>query len=342
MSFLSGLWTWLSSVIHVRGSSRHTCRCLSERSQAITRIFNSQQKKSPSTPTDWSLSHKKYPTSTQVYQTSKDQKQNGQRNVKGYPFSPEMPNLSLEVSIPSNGQRTPNSQNRSSTTNIKMSESTLNDMLDDVDTVMECSTIDAFKFAPETLLRRLTTPETVKKVLQEYSRETALTQNTTISDLVQFYSDKAFKVFAILATNRGFDLIEHFYVKGFQDDMLPVRKKRSGQDSKTWEIESCNKGTFDGSRVPETFRWGPSSPWGRDSWRVDQFCQHWQWPFVPPVLIEGKFRYNFPDEIRLPFTRSWGKKDSEPTTLYSYVEKMSVHAGHLPKNSVRYLSFPLN
>jgi hypothetical protein len=191
-----------------------------------------------------------------------------------------------------------------------MSAATLNDMLGNVNTIMERSMIDSLKFAPETLLRRLTTPEAVKKVLQEYSTEVRLTQN--------------------------------FYRKGFRDDMLPVRKRRLEQDSMTWEIESCNKRAFDGNRVPEVFRWGPSSPWGRDSYRVDQFCQHWQWPFVPPVFVVGNFRYIFPEETRLPFTRSGEKKDSDATTLYSYVEKMSVHASHLPKNPVRCLSFLLN
>jgi hypothetical protein len=284
-----------------------------------------------------------------VYQTSNNQERNDQRNIsrkfykfKGYPSSPEIPNPPLEVSIPSTRQRTPKNQIISSTTNIKMSAATLNDMLGNVNTIMERSMIDSLKFAPETLLRRLTTPEAVKKVLQEYSTEVRLTQNITISDLAQFYSDRAFKVFAILTTNRCFDLIEHFYRKGFRDDMLPVRKRRLEQDSMTWEIESCNKRAFDGNRVPEVFRWGPSSPWGRDSYRVDQFCQHWQWPFVPPVFVVGNFRYIFPEETRLPFTRSGEKKDSDATTLYSYVEKMSVHASHLPKNPVRCLSFLLN
>jgi hypothetical protein len=284
-----------------------------------------------------------------VYHTSNKQELNDQRNisrefrrVKGYPSSPEIPNPSLEVSIPSTRQRNPNNQIISFTTNIKMSAATLNDIIDNVNAAMECSMIDTLKFAPETLLRRLTTPEAVKEVLQEYRTEVRLTQNISISDLAQFYSYRAFKVFAILTTNHCYDLIEHFYRKGFQDDMLPVRKRWLEHDSKTWEIESCNKGAFDGNRIPEVFRWGPSSPWGRNSYRVDQFCQHWQWPFVPPVFVEGKFRYIFPEETRLPFTRSGGKKDSDPMTLYSYVEEMSVHAGHLPKNPVRYLSFLLN
>lgn len=264
------------------------------------------------------------------------------RRVIRYLFPVEVLNSSLGTSILSTKQRAPNNQIISSIINIKMSAITLNDMLEDVDRVMGCSTIDdTIKFAPETLLRRLTTPEAIKKVLQEYRTEVKLTENISISELARFYSERAFKVFAILTTNRCFDLIEHFYRNSFQDDMLPIRKRRLEQGSKNWEIESWNMGAFDGKKVPEVFRWGPSSPWGRNSYRVDQFCQNWQWPFVPPVFVEGKFRYIFPKETRLPFTRSGKRKDKDPS-FFSYVEEKSVHAGHLPKNPVRYLGFLIN
>jgi hypothetical protein len=289
-----------------------------------------------------------YRENTQANQTSNYQALNDQKYISrelrraiGYSSSPEIPNRSLGISIPSTTQITPNNQIISPRTNIKMSAVNLNDMFDNVDAVMECSMSDTFKFAPETLLRRLTTPEAVKKVLQVHGTEIKLTQNIIISDLAKFYSDRAFKVFAILTTNYRFDLIEHFYRNAFQDDMLPVRKRRLEQGSKSWEVESCDKGAFDGNRVPEVFRWGPSSPWGENSYRVDQFCQHWQWPFVPPVFVEGKFRYIFPEETHLPFTRSGERKDSD-LTLFSYVEEKSVHSGHLPKNPVRYFSFLLN
>jgi hypothetical protein len=309
--------------------------------QAITRLFSPRQKKSPSSTIDWPIPYKNYRESTQANQTPNYQALNDRkyisrelRRVIGYSSSPEIPNLSLGISIPSTTLRTANNQIISTRTNGRMSAVNLNDMLDDVDTVMECSMSDTFKFAPEPLLRRLMTPEAAKKVLQAHRTEVKLSQNIILSDLAKFYSDKAFKVFAILTTNCCYGLIEHFYRNSFQDDMLPVRKRRLEQGSKKWEVESCDKGAFDSNKIPEIFRWGPSSPWGPSPYRVDQFCQHWQWPFVPPVFVEGKFRYIFPEEIRLPFTRSGERKDSD-LTLYSYVEEKSVHAGHLPKNPVR-------
>jgi hypothetical protein len=234
-------------------------------------------------------------------------------------------------------QSMPTDQIMSSRINIDMSTFTLKDMLDDSDTVMECSiskSFDTLKFVSETRLAKLTTPEAVKEVLQERKSELKLSPYVDLSELAEFFSQKAFKVFAILATNQGFDLMEHFWRNNFQNDMLPVRKRMLEDGTNGWVIESCNKDVLDDTKVCEVFRSGSSSPWGPNPYRIKQFCENWQWPFVPPVFVESTFRYKFPEETRLPFTRDGETKDSQ-FSLYSYVQEKSIHIDHLPRNLVR-------
>jgi hypothetical protein len=172
----------------------------------------------------------------------------------------------------------------------------------------------------------------VGEVLEQHKSK--LEDPEATQKLAEFFSKNAYKGFAILATNRRFDLMEHFFRNGFHNDMLPVQKRKLEAPNKGSKIESCNEGDFDDKKVCEVFPWGGSSPWSSDPYFVNQFCEVWQWPFVAPVFVKNKFRYTFPPETRLPFTRI-GKRKNSDLSFYSYVEETSVHLGHFPNDLVR-------
>jgi hypothetical protein len=217
-----------------------------------------------------------------------------------------------------------------------MAALTLDSMIEESETVMEGPSGSTFNFVSETRLAHLTTSEEdVERVLE---RRLGPNQNlpATTSNLAKFFSKKAFKVFAILATNYRFELMGHCYRIGFQNDMLPVKKRRLEDGSKGWVVESCYKKASNGTTAYEVFRSDSdgNSPWGRGPYLVNQFCDQWQWRFVPPVFVETTFRYKFPEQTCLPFTNV-GEKKSSKDSLYSYVEEKSVHIDHLPRNLVR-------
>jgi hypothetical protein len=231
---------------------------------------------------------------------------------------------------------------------IDESAITLVGMLTNINIAMEPEDDDAPKFVPESVLKRIVNPKSVEKVLEDHIANLQATREpprTPISDLIKFFTTKAFKVFAILAENDSLHLVEQFYQNDFRDDMLPVRKKPSTANTGDREIESFNTG--DGvdeiarervqEQVRNVFRYGGESPWGPDSRLINKFYQEWQWPFIPPVFSEDKFRYEFPVQVHLPFTKSGSKKDSA-VSFYSYVHEKSVHVDHVPKNLVSHLS----
>jgi hypothetical protein len=228
----------------------------------------------------------------------------------------------------------------SSTANIDMSTVTLEGLCAKIEKGKESKTDnEPIEFVPETVLAGLINQKAVENVLQHSTGHGELQLAAPISVLAEFFSKEAFKVFAILAMNHHFPgafnlpLLDHLYQKGFRDDMLPVQKRslKTG-----WEIESCNRNADPDKIVREAFRYGDGSPWGKHGlapWTIDQFYQSWQWPFVPPVFFEDKFRYEFPYQIRLPFTRSGERKKSD--SFYSYVEDKSIHVDHIPRDLVR-------
>ncbi|CZR58814.1 uncharacterized protein PAC_08706 [Phialocephala subalpina] len=179
------------------------------------------------------------------------------------------------------------------------------------------------EFIPETLLRNIITQSAVESVLQNSSN---LTLNSSIPELARFYSAEAFKVFAILVMNHRLNLIEHFYENRFQNYMLPVKGMRVENENESWIIEPCNVGreAYDREKMGKTFQWL------ENSYQAEYFWKLWQWPYIPPVFTREKFRYDFPDEIHLPFTRSSETKPSESN--YSNVEGKSVHIDHFPRD----------
>jgi hypothetical protein len=231
---------------------------------------------------------------------------------------------------------------------IDMSADTLKGVRTNIGAVTVFKKQNNLKFIPETLLAKVMNPTAVKGVLGEQRAKLNLKSTVTIDELANFFSKEAFKIFAILATYDLFGLVEHFWQHDFQNDLLPVRKRWLNDDD--WEIESC----IDGdqivveireqiqAKVRKVFSWGDDSPWGVRDDLVRQFCDYWQWEFVSPVFVEDRFRYEFPDEIHLPFTRVGVEKQPKSDTFYSYVQEMSIHADHLPKALVRHLKLLVN
>ena len=326
----------------------------------MTWILGPRQKK-PLTPIDERpISHINCREDTQVHPALDKVGQNDQRtrstephSIKKDPSSSESPtHLPGTFTIPSTRKRTPKDQKMSPRAKIDESAITLRGMLANINIAMEPEDDDALKFVPESVLKRIMNPKSVEKVLEDHIsrlQATGKPPQTPISELTEFFTTKAFKVFAILAENNSLDLVEQFYQNGFHNDMLPVRKKLLTTNPKVWEIESYNTG--DGvdekarekvrEQVRNVFRYGGESPWGTDSRLINKFYQDWQWPFIPPVFLKGKFRYEFPVQIHLPFTRSANKKESA-VSFFSYVQEKSVHADHLPKDFVSHLNLLTN
>jgi hypothetical protein len=205
-----------------------------------------------------------------------------------------------------------------------MSQQALEDLRDSIE--QKLVTSGEKEFIPEASLVQLINPQVVRSILEDDATE----------DLIEFFSEKAFKVFAILAMNDGSkDLFRHMYEKRFQDDMLPVRKHWSSDEGSRLELHSCTEGA-DNESVKAAFRYGNGSPWGRRPDKIKSFSESWQWPYTTPVFVEDNFRYKFPDGMRLPFTKRREKKTGNShSSLYSYVEEKSIHVDHIPRNLVR-------
>jgi hypothetical protein len=232
----------------------------------------------------------------------------------------------------------------SSRSTIDLSADTLQGVLANIQIATEAEEYWMADFVPVTVLGDIINRRAVKGVLLEHSSLLTLEPPIPMAELADFFSTKAYKVFAILAQNESLHLIEHFYQNGFQDDMLPVRKTLLSNRSKDWEIVPCKYRDCDGetarekfrATVRKTFRCGGDQPRGPTPKEIKHFLEYWQWPFIAPVFVKEEFEYEFPDGIRLPFTWSAGPKPNSDFLLYSEVEEKSVHADHLPKDLVSY------
>jgi len=219
-----------------------------------------------------------------------------------------------------------------------MSVVTCEDMIEKIANAMVCRKQPAQKFVPHTLLRQLMTWDAVRGVLLEHNSE--LCQDTN-PELVEFFSKNSFKVFAILVMNEQLHLAQHFYQCRFEDNMLPVEQVWLDDNGDDWKIGLCNKGSSYDKILRDTFRLGQDSPWGKRARSIENFCQSWQWPFIPPIFVKDTFRYKFPDSIHLPFIESFDRKLPSDCSFYSYVEEKCVHVDHLPEDAVRRLSLLL-
>ena len=184
------------------------------------------------------------------------------------------------------------------------------------------------EFIPVSVLQQMMNYETVKDFLEQCGEDF----DEAIPELARFFSNRAFKVFAILVRHRQLSLVNRFYQSLIDDSMLPIYKQYRIVEGKTdWRIESYNNSFNYDAVLSNVFHVG--DPWDK---QIDEFCESWQWPFVPPVFVRTRFRYKFPDKVRLPFT---GIRRIKPwVSNPGSVVKESVHIDHVPNDPVRKLN----
>lgn len=214
---------------------------------------------------------------------------------------------------------------RSETTKADMSAVTAGELHADIRRATQNLTIEdeSTHFVPGTLLAQLITPRTVESVLHNVSA-------TNNPELVEFFSSRAVKVFVILFRISRLNLVEHFYKNSCEDDVLPVRMKYINKDCASWKMESYHNGDWKSAsaRAQAVFR--------HIEWNdITDFCNK-QWQFIPPVFDNNEFRYDFPDNTRLPFIRKGDHQVLSTSTLFSKVEGCSIHAAHLLDYPVRH------
>lgn len=197
------------------------------------------------------------------------------------------------------------------------------------------------EFVPESALKRLMgNRKAITKTLEELRSNSTQAWETPIEDLVSFIAEDAYKVFPLLIRQEVSHLIEQFYRYryDFRQEMLPVKLSNSMSTRPT--IES-----YDGaSRRREGLNcdilenvFDIESAWKRCTLR--DFCLTWQWSFFPPVFVEEKFHYLFPDRTRLPFTR-YEETPRNNSSLYSRLDKKSIHNDHIQTTIVRITRLP--
>jgi hypothetical protein len=210
-------------------------------------------------------------------------------------------------------------------------------MADDLRKLIKEATIKlkqgTLKFVPDTCLASLMKKEVVIRVLEESQCSSRLKKKIPIGDLADFIIKDAYKVFATLLMMEKPHLIEQFYGTDFRQDMLPVRN-RTPEDNDKWEVVSY--GEQDHYESLSGIFSGDETPW--DDNAVTDFCDYKQWQFVIPVFTREKFRYNFPDEIHLPFIKTLWKRD-DGLSEYSWMEQKSIHIDHIWNDPVRRLAF---
>jgi hypothetical protein len=217
-------------------------------------------------------------------------------------------------------RETPTDSSKATNGNFDMAETINYPKIKDA---MECNTSERLKFLPKSELQKLMRKPVVEATLQRLNRR--LSRKYSITDLANYICNDAPKVFAILIMIGRPTLIEYFYENNFRQEMLPVASQTLDPDEGTWEVKSCSGRDY-GEKVRKTFLCGEASPWNEPL--VDAFCYPGQWRFIVPTFIDSKFRYEFEDHRRLPFTTYGGRKDDQSTN-YSWVEERSIHASHI-------------
>lgn len=197
---------------------------------------------------------------------------------------------------------------------------------------MQCSGKFLEEFLPETELLDLVDKDTIAAILQAIPESQKGNQQTDDDVLADYFAQHALKVFAILVRTGLLHHMEYLHKKCVQDEMLPIKLTWRNYSRDAWDVGSYGKSTDD-EEIRQAFGCigDADNPWEDDT--TERFFDG-QWPLVPARFYKNQFRYNFPQQIRLPFT--WTGKDVNPGSFFSWVEEKCVHAHYFPKDLVGY------
>ncbi|KAI0111227.1 kinase-like domain-containing protein [Nemania sp. FL0031] len=185
------------------------------------------------------------------------------------------------------------------------------------------------EFLPEASLFKLVDADTVAAVLQSNPDVRCPNQQTEDRVLAEYFAQNAPKVFAVLVRTSLLHHMEYLYRKRVLDKMLPINLVWRNYSKNKWDVKSYDKSTDD-EKIGQVFGCdvdaGAGNPW--DDETIERFFDG-QWPLVPARFDKDKFRYNFPEPIRLPFT--WVGNDVDYHSKTSWVREERVHADYFPK-----------
>ncbi|KAI1144725.1 kinase-like domain-containing protein [Nemania diffusa] len=184
------------------------------------------------------------------------------------------------------------------------------------------------EFLPETELLDLVHKDTIAAILQAIPESLKRNQQTKDDVLADYFAQHALKVFAILVRTDLLHHIEYLHKKCVQDKMLPIKLTWRNYSRDAWDVGSYDKNTDD-EEIRQAFGCigDVDNPW--EDHTIERFFDG-QWPLVPARFYKHQFRYNFPLQIRLPFT--WTSKNVNPGSFFSWVEEKCVHAHYFPKD----------
>lgn len=181
------------------------------------------------------------------------------------------------------------------------------------------------KFVPVSALKQLFHEATVLKALERFKKSF---KNDTTS-LQSFVCENAIRVFAILAWAESEPLIEQFYEHQFKDDQLPVQL-RINEDEDIVEAISFSLGSISIDKHPfNSYQWTDRN--------IEDFCNHYQWPFLSPVFQHSQFRYGFHERTRMPFVDE--RLRSQKESFFSVVEEWRIHRDHIQTSEFVVRSF---
>ncbi|KAJ4293284.1 hypothetical protein N0V90_008566 [Kalmusia sp. IMI 367209] len=186
---------------------------------------------------------------------------------------------------------------------------------DDIKAAMILQDNPDLKFVPVSALKQLFHQATVASALEQYKKSL----KNDVSSLQSFVCDKATRVFAILAWAESEPLIEQFYEYQFVDEQLPVRLVID-EDEDIVEAISFRLGKISIDKHPfNNYQWTDRN--------IEDFCNHYQWPFLSPVFRQNQFQYHFHERTRMPFVDERPKSQKE--SYFSIVEEWRIHRDHI-------------
>jgi hypothetical protein len=139
--------------------------------------------------------------------------------------------------------------------------------------------------------------------------------------LVDFVLNDAKRLFLILVmmtskAEEKLSLLEGLEHDGIKDASLPIDfNKRENNQYYGYSLE----GRHDGPQF------GIFDEWERSECRAFKSTQ---WLFTAPVFGEGRFRFHFAADIRLPFLKVAAKPSS--SGFFGEVSRIEIHPKHLP------------
>ncbi|GAP84727.1 putative protein kinase domain-containing protein [Rosellinia necatrix] len=183
------------------------------------------------------------------------------------------------------------------------------------------------EFLPETDLLDLVHKDTIATILQAVPASRNRNRQADDDVLADYFAQHALKVFVILVRTGLLHHVEYLHKKHVQDKMLPIKLAWRNYSRDAWDVGSYGEGTDD-EEVRQAFGCidDADNPWEDDT--IERFVDA-QWPLVPARFYKTQFKYNFPRQIRLPFT--WAGKDVNPGS-FSLVKEKCVHAHYFPKD----------